>query len=943
MHGTRRHLSPIDRPTDSQPAAPAAGRPRLLLHRPALALLWALAAQPLLGRTPEGHDTLLHLYRIPVLASLWREGILFARWAPDLLLGYGYPLFHYYPPLSAYLLTALYFLVGEHAPLAMGLAFALAFGAAAAGMYRLARGLYGGAEGSGRIAATLASAAYVLSPHLLYQTYERGSLSNALAMALVPWALHALLGVARSPERRRIAAAGLALALLLASHAGSSLVLAPALGVLGLLGAWAAAGTRRERAHRALGVVGALALGLGMAAFYWLPALRETDLVRYAASIASPDVHWSQHFADVLALPPAAVDGLANPALPITVGVGPLMLGMAGAACALWRAERSAVRRTRVDGADLLAAGAGVLAVGALLLASPASTGLWERSALVRNLQFPWRALDPAALLLALAAGALLRPRPAGPVASRARPIALAAVIAVLYLGALPYLTPPRFTTLPERPTLAQASRYQQEYGAWGLTSWGEYLPIAVREAPSEPAVPGVEGSASLAAKARTAALPGEVLSSSGGGLRATLRVRLRQPADLTLATYWFPGWQADLDGQPLLTCADAEGLLTVSLPAGEHRVTIRWAETPLRAAADRVSAVAVLAALALAAWPRRRARADQPGSVESPEPAAPGGAAERPAAWNVALALVLASLLAGKALVLDRAATPLLRRAEQGALAGTEQPPYRTFADALTLVGYEQTAPGRLTLYWQAQRDLDRDYTIEVIAKSPRGDHLARVEQTHPGLSLTSRWQAGRLVRDAYEIPLGDLDRPAALGYYVSVRDASTGEALAVVDSPDGAQTEVPCGRARLPADAVSLGPDLDVVEATFGGVVELEAARLPDSAERGQPIELTLRWRSVAATDVDYTVFVHVTDAAGIQVAAADAQPRDGLYPTSWWEPGETVIDVHTLAPDLPAGVYRIEIGLYDLATMERLPVVHGGTATGDTLAIGELPVTP
>ena len=71
-------------------------------------LLVALACQPLLGLPPRGHDALLHYYRIPAVSRLWHDGILFSRWLPDLIYGYGSPLFNFYPPLSAYLLTALY-------------------------------------------------------------------------------------------------------------------------------------------------------------------------------------------------------------------------------------------------------------------------------------------------------------------------------------------------------------------------------------------------------------------------------------------------------------------------------------------------------------------------------------------------------------------------------------------------------------------------------------------------------------------------------------------------------------------------------------------------------------------------------------------------------------------------------------------------------------------
>jgi hypothetical protein len=87
------------------------------------------------------------------------------------------------------------------------------------------------------------------------------------------------------------------------------------------------------------------------------------------------------------------------------------------------------------------------------------------------------------------------------------------------------------------------------------------------------------------------------------------------------------------------------------------------------------------------------------------------------------------------------------------------------------------------------------------------------------------------------------------------------------------------------------------------------------------GPTTQLTLTWQSLAATDSDYTVFVHILDANGQIVAQADQQPRNGAYPTSLWTPGEFVVDTYSF--NLPAGTYSAEIGLYASETGERLAV--------------------
>ncbi len=86
-----------------------------------------------------------------------------------------------------------------------------------------------------------------------------------------------------------------------------------------------------------------------------------------------------------------------------------------------------------------------------------------------------------------------------------------------------------------------------------------------------------------------------------------------------------------------------------------------------------------------------------------------------------------------------------------------------------------------------------------------------------------------------------------------------------------------------------------------------------------------LTLYWQSDAPLEHDYTVFVHILDDDGNLAAQRDNMPQDGDRPTTGWEVGELIEDLHTvpLPPDLPPGRYQVVIGLYLWQTGERLPV--------------------
>ena len=61
---------------------------------------------------------------------------------------------------------------------------------------------------------------------------------------------------------------------------------------------------------------------------------------------------------------------------------------------------------------------------------------------------------------------------------------------------------------------------------------------------------------------------------------------------------------------------------------------------------------------------------------------------------------------------------------------------------------------------------------------------------------------------------------------------------------------------------------------------------------------------------------MFTHLLDASSSVVAQRDAEPADNLRPTTSWQRGEQIQDNYGIAipPDLPAGQYTLEIGMYD-----------------------------
>ncbi len=73
------------------------------------------------------------------------------------------------------------------------------------------------------------------------------------------------------------------------------------------------------------------------------------------------------------------------------------------------------------------------------------------------------------------------------------------------------------------------------------------------------------------------------------------------------------------------------------------------------------------------------------------------------------------------------------------------------------------------------------------------------------------------------------------------------------------------------------------------------------------------------------------HLLDPAGQIAVQHDGWPLAGRYPTSAWDAGEIVADTHTLDTSSitpgAADAAQVAVGLYDLATLRRLPVTVAG----------------
>ncbi len=522
---------------------------------------------------PRTNDLAPHLYRVLALLRVWDWSQLWPRWSPDLVHGYGYPVFNFFPALS-HMSVALPAQAGLPIPAAYRLVVFLQYWLAAAGAYWFGRTLFNG------IGGWLGALAYVYSPYFLYDVGVRGSLPETQALVFLPFLTLALWRAAQG-SRRWTAALPFLFAGMFLSHYP---VTYQSLLILGLWLLWLA---WRWGWRALVGPAVGLFLGVGLTAFFWLPALAEIAATQAEISISqgygiAQNFLWLRELFAAPMLP-------ADPALlnPPVVRPLPLVALLVAAAGLLWGWRR-------LDQAQRwLATGWGGLLLLAIWLITPASAFVWNAIPLLDQTLYPWRLLGVISwLALGLVAAGTSR------LAAVRGGGWLAAALSTLFIVvATPWLFLPQ-EPFPENPTLSHLVAFEAPPYFIGTTTLGEFLPHTVAELPDTTALrqelTHTSNPDRLVECAQT-----DQQCASPDPLDAVYTATLAQPATWTYRQFYFPGWQAQLDGQPWpLYASDPHGLIQVDLPAGAHTLHLYWGTTPARRAGALISWLALLAGM---------------------------------------------------------------------------------------------------------------------------------------------------------------------------------------------------------------------------------------------------------------------------------------------------------------------------------------------------------
>ncbi len=532
-----------------------------------------------------GHDAHHHLPRITEMYEGLRSGQLFPRWAPDLDAGYGQPTFNYYPPLFYYV-AAFFHALGFGIVAADDLALFAILIAAGLSMYLLASEFFGARGG------LVSSAAYLSNSWLLQTVYNRHAVGDFASFAFMPLVFWSLYLFIESGKRRFMLTACVALALLMLATNNITLIALPFFILfIACLALW-----KRSPLSFLRGAA-CITAGLGIAAFFWLPALAERDFVHLAWS--GIDYHLYFRDADWF------IEQERHRGFPIArVNLLMIAAGIAITAVTALRPGRTSWASVRQAQLFFIA-----MILISVFFANDHSEVFWDRLPLLSEIQFPWRFHTLIAL-----GGAFLCGLPLA--LFRTRPGWFANGLTVLLVGAvaIPGFSHARGTRSLAADTV-DYSRMGIAAGKFEYTADRILVPIWVR---TEPAT---QAKSRLEFVAGTGRIDSQHISPNG----SSFAVDVTGAARLRLNTFYFPGWVLRVDGKERAIDHDnPEGVMEFTLGPGRHTVQAEFGSTRVRTLATGLSfATLFLLLLALLAGPRlaRAARWRRPYPTVAPRP----------------------------------------------------------------------------------------------------------------------------------------------------------------------------------------------------------------------------------------------------------------------------------------------------------------------------------
>lgn len=367
------------------------------------------------------------------------------------------------------------------------------------------------------IPSMMGTVSFIFSPYFLYDIYHRGSVGEVLAVFAGALALLAL-------EKGWVWLLSPSVALLIVSHNTVALIVGVAVFVLGAI--------HKYRMRMGIGVL----IGIGAAAFFWIPALLEKGLVRFDATVISDPARYFIGTQNAVLLGFSTVIALA------------VLLGIR---------KKYSPKDTAIM----------VFTVIGILMSVAVSMPVWNLAIVGQLVQFPYRFLVLPVLFGPWIVAMTLDRLKGWHV------VVLGIIFALIWIqGAGNELQRISFVN-------RNAGYYTTNEATTNVAN--EYMPKWVSDIPLSRPVETLE------------VIDGDVSFRSRTFAGEHIRVNFEASTEsiVQINKIYYPGWGVTIDGRLTpIAYNNALGVMRIRVPQGHHIMEASFRETPTRLAADIVS-----------------------------------------------------------------------------------------------------------------------------------------------------------------------------------------------------------------------------------------------------------------------------------------------------------------------------------------------------------------
>ncbi len=498
------------------------------------------------------HDGVNHIARFTAYIRAFHESPIPPRWAGYLNYSYGTPVFNFFYPLPGYLATFLSFIIQNPETIYKVISFFAFFASPITFFFWIRTFLP-------KPSALAVSGMYGASLYHVANLLVRGDVAELFSIIFIPLIL--LFIDYKKQSLQTAVLGGIAYALTILSHNGISLLFTPVIAsymVLRFL--------ESKKRKDALSYAGMITIGLSLSAFFWIPALFEkkyTNIALFTGDFYSGN--FLQGFRAIVAPWGFGPDVNSAGGFAPQLGIIPVFVSLV---LFVYMVYTKKTRRKQLFWLSVL--------LVSTLMTTPLSSNIWSHISFLKIIQFPWRFMAVANFAL-FAAIAVLHQRLT--FKSSWLPLLLL-IITLMY--ASPYV---RVKGYEQREVGFYKNFPNTTYfhgeatTVWSTGDFAKY--------PTSP-VEVVSGVATVSGYMKT-------------NTKHIYTVTADTNTDIVDNTLYYPGWQVRVDNEKIpieFQNPHHRGLISFSIPKGDHTIVASFRETPLRLASDIISGIMSLAVI---------------------------------------------------------------------------------------------------------------------------------------------------------------------------------------------------------------------------------------------------------------------------------------------------------------------------------------------------------